>query len=162
MQAGPDSRALHKHRPNNAVPRVSSTAQTSFHLLKVALISAVISRDKIPYWQWTAYCYTQDSILLCVLLSQVLVLGQKPTISSKKPQTSLKCETHLSCTKSFNQNWTGIELQVLITQEQPQKKKEKGRDKNCRTPNEFKTHIYVRTVRQFTALFLKMGKTETI
>lgn len=117
------------HCPNNAVPRVSSASQTSFELLKVALIPAVTSRDKTPSWQWTAHFYTQDSILLCVLLSQVLVLGQRPVTSFKKPQTSLKCETHLSCTKSFNQNQTGIELQVPTAQEQPQKKNIKAETK---------------------------------
>lgn len=122
MPADADSRALHKHCPNNAVPRVSSAAQTSFDLLKVALISALTSRDKTPSWRWTAHCYTQDSILLCVLLSQTLVLGQKPVTSFKKPQTSLKCEIHLSYTKSSNQNGIGTELQVPIAQEQPQKK----------------------------------------
>lgn len=88
------------------------------------------SDTKRQNWQWTAHCYTQDSILLCVLLSQVLVLGQKPVKSFEKPQTSLKCETHVSCTKSFNQKLNRHrETSSHCTRTATEKKKKRQRQK---------------------------------
>lgn len=46
-QTDPNSRSVQKHHPNYAVPTVTSAADTSFDLLKVAFISALISRNKI-------------------------------------------------------------------------------------------------------------------
>lgn len=150
MPADPDSRALHKHCPHNAVAQSLFSSTDQFWPFKSGTyFCSNIKRKNTLLTEDSTLL--QDSILLCVLLSQVLVLGQKPVIPLKKPQTSLKCKTYLSYTKSFNQNWAGIELQVPIAQQQPQekKKKEKKRQRQ-KLPNEFKTDIYVRTVSQFT------------